>query len=130
VEVIGAGHRAWRYWSAGTLIAAAAPEVGLLRGVVDSQAPILIAALMTIFACCLIEMGARRFYDRPLSWRTTSLVAGLSFAGLAFFQFVRDEMPMRILPWRRCRNRLISKISSLCLVLILPAPSLRGKFHV
>jgi diguanylate cyclase (GGDEF)-like protein len=88
---------AGRYWSAGTLIAAAAPEVGVLRGVVDSQAPLLIAALMTILACCLIEMGVRRFYDRPLSWRTTILVTGLSFAALAFFQFVRDEMPMRIL---------------------------------
>ncbi len=86
-----------RYWSAGLLIAAAAPEVGLLHGVVDSRAPLLAAALMTIFACCLIEMGVRRFYDRPLSWRTTMCVTGFSLAGLAFFQIVRDDMPMRIL---------------------------------
>src|SRR5207253_8438271 len=32
-----------RYWSAGLLIAAAAPEVVLLHGVVASQAPLLIA---------------------------------------------------------------------------------------
>jgi diguanylate cyclase (GGDEF)-like protein len=86
-----------RYWCAGSLIAAAAPEVALLRGVVSSQAPLMLAALMTILACCLIETGIRRFYDRPLSWRTTILVIGLSFAGLAFFQIVRDDMPMRIL---------------------------------
>jgi diguanylate cyclase (GGDEF)-like protein len=52
---------------------------------------------MTILACCLIETGVRRFYDRPVSWWTTILVVGLSFAGLAFFLVVRDEMPMRIL---------------------------------
>jgi diguanylate cyclase (GGDEF)-like protein len=86
-----------RYWSAGSLIAAAAPEIGLLRGAVNSQAPLLVAALMTILACCLIETGVRRFYDRPVSWWTTILVVGLSFAGLAFFLVVRDEMPMRIL---------------------------------
>jgi diguanylate cyclase (GGDEF)-like protein len=86
-----------RYWSAGSLIAAAAPEIGLLRGAVNSQSPLLVAALMTILACCLIETGVRRFYDRPVSWWTTILVVGLSFAGLAFFLVVRDEMPMRIL---------------------------------
>jgi diguanylate cyclase (GGDEF)-like protein len=86
-----------RYWSAGMLIAAAAPEVVLLHSVVPSQALLLIAALMTILACCLIEMGVRRFYDRPPSWRLTILVTGLSFAGLAFFLIVRDDMPMRIL---------------------------------
>ena len=86
-----------RYWSAGMLIAAAAPEVVLLHSVVPSQALLLVAALMTILACCLIEMGVRRFYDRPLSWRLTILVTGLSLAGLTFFLIVRDDMPMRIL---------------------------------
>ena len=86
-----------RYWSAGLLIAAAAPGVVLLHGVVASQAPLLVAALMTILACCLIEMGVRRFYDRPLSWRLTILVTGLSFVGLTLFLIVRDEMPMRVL---------------------------------
>jgi hypothetical protein len=85
------------YWSAGFLIAAAAPEVGLLHIVLASQALLVVAALMTILACCLIEMGVRRFYDRPRSWRLTIVVTGLSFAGLAFFFAVRDEMPMRIL---------------------------------
>jgi len=86
-----------RYWSAGSLTAAAAPVIGLLREVTNSQVPVLIAALMTILACFLIEMGVRRFYHRPLSWRTAVLVTALSFAGLAFFQIVRDDMSMRIL---------------------------------
>jgi diguanylate cyclase (GGDEF)-like protein len=86
-----------RYWSGGSLMAAAAPMVGLLREVTNSQVPVLIAALMTILACFFIEMGVRRFYHRPLSWRTAVLVTALSFAGLAFFQVVRDDMSMRIL---------------------------------
>jgi diguanylate cyclase (GGDEF)-like protein len=86
-----------RYWSAGFLIAAAAPEVGLFHIVLASQALLVVAALMTILACCLIEMGVCRFYGRPQSWRLTIVVTGLSFAGLAFFLTVRDEMPMRIL---------------------------------
>jgi diguanylate cyclase (GGDEF)-like protein len=86
-----------RYWSAGSLMAAAAPEVGLLHGVFSSQAPLVFAALMTILACCLIEIGVRRFYGRPSSPWTAVLVVGLSFAGLAFFLIARDDMPMRIL---------------------------------
>jgi diguanylate cyclase (GGDEF)-like protein len=86
-----------RYWSAGSLTAAAAPVVGLLREVTNSQVPVLIAALMTILACFFIEMGVRHFYHRPLSWRNAVLVTALSFAGLAFFQVVRDDMSMRIL---------------------------------
>jgi diguanylate cyclase (GGDEF)-like protein len=86
-----------RYWSAGSLVAAAAPQVGLLHDVIGSPVPLLAGALMTIVACCLLEIGVRCFYDRSSSWRTTLLVTGFSLAGLAFFQFVRDEMPMRIL---------------------------------
>jgi diguanylate cyclase (GGDEF)-like protein len=86
-----------RYWCAGSLIAAGAPEVGMLRSVLDTQAPLLVAALMTILACSFIETGVRRFYGRPLAWRTTILVLGLSFGGLAFFLIVSDDMPMRIL---------------------------------
>ena len=86
-----------RYWSAGLLIAAAAPEVVLLHDVLASQVPLVVAALMTILGCCLIELGVRRFYDRPVSWQLTILVTGLSFAGLVFFLIVRDDMPMRIL---------------------------------
>jgi diguanylate cyclase (GGDEF)-like protein len=86
-----------RYWSAGSLTAAVAPVVGLLREVTHSQLPLLIAALMTILACCFIEMGVRRFYHRPPSWRYAILVSGFSLAGLAFFQVVRDDMSMRVL---------------------------------
>jgi diguanylate cyclase (GGDEF)-like protein len=86
-----------RYWSAGSLMAAAAPMVGLLREPTNSQAPVVIAALMTFLACWLFEMGVRQFYHRPPSWRSAILVTGLSFAGLVFFQVVRDDMSMRIL---------------------------------
>ena len=50
-----------------------------------------------IFAACLAAMGIKRFYDQPVSWRSTALITGLSFAGLLFFIVGYDSMPMRIL---------------------------------
>ena len=63
---------------------------------------------MLIFAACLAAMGIKRFYDRPVSWRGTALITGLSFAGLPFFIFGYDSMSMRILVYSlgsRCRWR-------------------------
>ena len=41
-------------------------------------------------------MGIRKFFDRPVSWRDTALITGLSFAGLSFFIFVYDSVPVRM----------------------------------
>jgi diguanylate cyclase (GGDEF)-like protein len=49
-----------------------------------------------IFAACLAAMGIRRFYDQPVSWRSTALITALSFAGLTFFIVGYDSMSMRI----------------------------------
>jgi diguanylate cyclase (GGDEF)-like protein len=86
-----------RYWGACSLIAAVAPEVGLLRNVFDLQALVLIAGMMTILACCLSWMGLRRFYGEQPAWRTTICITALSGAGLFFFQFGRDDMAIRVL---------------------------------
>jgi diguanylate cyclase (GGDEF)-like protein len=86
-----------RYWSVCAMVAALAPEVALLHTVFHVQVLVLFAALMTIVACCLSVMGLLRFYDERPSWLTTILITGLSCAGLFFFQFGRDEMPMRVL---------------------------------
>ena len=45
-----------------------------------------------IFALCLAAMGIQKFFDKPVSWRATWLVMGLSFAGLSFFMFVYDSV--------------------------------------
>src|SRR4051794_9173906 len=86
-----------RYWAAAALLAALAPQLGLLQVLLHSPAPLLIGALMTIGTCCLIELGIRSFYQKPRSWRMSFVVIGLSAAAIMFFRFVRDEMSMRVL---------------------------------
>src|SRR4051812_12486069 len=86
-----------RYWAAGSLLGALAPAVALSQFMLGSPAPLMIGGLMTIGTCCLIDMGVRSFYDKPLSWRTTIIVVGCSCAGLVFFRFVHDNLPMRVL---------------------------------
>ena len=82
----------------------------MLRLVIDriSPVPLLVGGTVLIFAAsCLAAMGVQRFYGRPVSWRVTALITGLSFAGLSFFIFGYDSMPMRMLDLlarrRRCR---------------------------
>jgi diguanylate cyclase (GGDEF)-like protein len=41
-------------------------------------------------------MGIKRFYDRPMSWRGTVLITGLSFAGMALFTYGYDSAATRI----------------------------------
>jgi diguanylate cyclase (GGDEF)-like protein len=68
----------------------------MLRMFVDSLLPLLAAATILIFAACLAAMGVKRFYDRPVSWRGTALITGLSFAGLTFFLVGYDSTAMRV----------------------------------
>jgi diguanylate cyclase (GGDEF)-like protein len=83
-------------WTASAFVAAFGAAVSMLRGVVDSILPLLAGGTMLILACCLAATGIRRFYGQDLSWRLTAAITGLSFAGLAFFIAVVDNMPMRI----------------------------------
>jgi diguanylate cyclase (GGDEF)-like protein len=85
-----------KYWAASALIAAVGAATGLLRGAVDSRAPLLIGGMTLILAGCLYTMGIRRFYNRPVSWRLVILTTGLSVLGLAVFSLVWDDMAMRI----------------------------------
>jgi hypothetical protein len=86
-----------RFWTWAAFTAAAGAAVSMLRGVTDSQLPLLGSGALLLLACCFAVMGVRRFYDEPVSWRFHILIAGLTLAGLAYFLFVRDDMPMRIL---------------------------------
>src|SRR3984893_10989858 len=86
-----------RFWTGSTFAAAAGAALAMLRFAVDSLLPLLAGGTVIIFAACLAAMGIKRFYDRPVSWRGTALITGLSFAGLAFFIVGYDSMSMRIL---------------------------------
>jgi diguanylate cyclase (GGDEF)-like protein len=83
-------------WTASAFVAAFGAAVSMLRGVVDSILPLLAGGSLLILACCLAATGIRRFYGQDLSWRLTAAITSLSFAGLAFFIAVVDNMPMRI----------------------------------
>jgi diguanylate cyclase (GGDEF)-like protein len=86
-----------RFWTGSAFAAAAGAALAMLRMFVDSLLPLLAAGAMMIFAACLAAMGVRRFYDRPVSWRGTALISGLSFAGLVFFIAGYDSLAMRVL---------------------------------
>ena len=69
----------------------------MLRMSVDSLLPLLAGGTMMIFATCLAAMGIKRFYGRPVTWRATALITGLSFAALAFLIVGYDSAKLRIL---------------------------------
>ena len=86
-----------RFWTGAAVAAAAGAGLSLLRGVIDSQLPLLVGGTLMILACCLAEMGIKRFYGERVSWGVTVLVTALSCAGLTWFMVVQDNMPARIL---------------------------------
>ena len=70
-----------RFWTGSAFAAAAGAALAMLRMSVDSLLPLLAGGTVMIFAACLAAMGIKRFYGRPVSWRATALITGLSFAG-------------------------------------------------
>ena len=85
-----------RYWMAAAFAAAAGAGLGMTRQFVDSSMPLAFAGTLIILACCFCLMGIRSFYGRNVDWRTTLLIAGLSFAGLSVFLLMRDNSVMRV----------------------------------
>ncbi len=86
-----------RYWTCAAFTGAAGAGISMLRGVVDSRLILIASAALLMLACCIAAAGIKRFYDEPVSWRVDALAIGLCCAGLLYFLFVRDDMPMRIL---------------------------------
>jgi diguanylate cyclase (GGDEF)-like protein len=86
-----------RFWTGSAFAAAFGASLAMLRFAVDSLLPLLAGGTVLIFSACLAAMGIKRFYDEPVTWRGTALITGLSFAGLTFFIFGYDNLPMRIL---------------------------------
>jgi diguanylate cyclase (GGDEF)-like protein len=86
-----------RFWTGSAFFAAAGAALAMLRIVVtDSLLPLVAAGTVLTFAACLAAMGIRTFFDRPVAWRGTLVITGLCCAGLAFFLFAYDSIPMRI----------------------------------
>jgi diguanylate cyclase (GGDEF)-like protein len=85
-----------QFWTGSAFAAAGSASLAMLRFKFDSLVPLLAGGTMMIFAACLAVMGIKRFFDEPVSWRSTALITGLSFAGLAFF-IVYDHAQIRIL---------------------------------
>ena len=85
-----------RFWAGAAFAAATGSALATLRLSFDSLLPLLSAGVMIIFAACLAAMGIRQFYEQPPSWRSTALITVLSLAGLVFFVFGIDSMPMRM----------------------------------
>src|ERR1700686_3434725 len=85
------------YWTGSAFAAAVGAALAMLRMSVDSLLPLLAGGTMMIFATCLAAMGIKRFYGRPVSWRATALITGLSFAALAFLIVGYDSAKLRIL---------------------------------
>src|ERR1700730_14758453 len=86
-----------RFWTGSAFAAAAGAALAVLRVGSDLLLPLLFCGTVLIFAACLAAMGIERFYGKPVSWRGTALITGLSFAALTFFIAGYDSMSMRIL---------------------------------
>jgi diguanylate cyclase (GGDEF)-like protein len=86
-----------RFWAASTFAAAGGAALAMLRVVAtQSLLPLLAAGTLLVFAACLAAMGIRKFFDRPVNWRDTMVITGLTFAGLTVFIFGYDSISMRI----------------------------------
>ena len=85
-----------RYWTCATVMAAVGAAISMFRGEIGVHFPVLLSAVCLLMACRFAVMGVARFYGEPFSWLTTALVVGLTITALAYYMFVRDDMPMRI----------------------------------
>ncbi len=88
--------RAARFWTAAAYVAASGTVIAMLRVPLQSMLPLVIGGGCVVLACCLCAMGIKQFYDRPVSWLSTALITGGTVAGLVFFLFVYDSVPMRV----------------------------------
>jgi len=86
-----------RFWTASAFVAAAGASMAMLRVVMtESLLPLLAAGTALVFAACLAAMGIKKFFGRPVTWRATLVLTGLTLAGLAVFIFGYDSVRMRV----------------------------------
>jgi diguanylate cyclase (GGDEF)-like protein len=85
-----------RFWTAAAFLATAGAVTSMLRGVVELRLLVLSCSVLLMLACWFCVLGVQRFYNEPVTWRLAMVVPSLTWIGIAFFLFVRDDMPMRI----------------------------------
>jgi diguanylate cyclase (GGDEF)-like protein len=85
-----------RFWTGSAFAAALGASAAVVSREFGWIVPLLCAGAIILFAICLAEMGIRRFYGRPVSWRSTALITGATLAALLFFAYVHDSMLMRV----------------------------------
>src|SRR6266436_2147311 len=89
-----------RFWTGSAFAAALGAALAMVRVVTtESLLPLLAGGTVLVFAACLAAMGIKRFYGRGVTWRTTALITGSTFAGLAFFIIGYDSMVMRVVTY-------------------------------
>ncbi|WP_257168725.1 GGDEF domain-containing protein [Bradyrhizobium sp. SRS-191] len=88
-----------RFWTASAVVCAPAALFALGRFYFGSFLLLLAAGALMTFAICLAAMGVERFYGRRASWRLSAAVVGLTCASIAFFMYVDNNGPMRILSY-------------------------------
>ena len=86
-----------RYWTASAFMCAPAALCALGQFYFGSFMPLLAGASLMTFAICLAAMGVQRFYGRAASWRLSLSVVALTCTSIAFFLYVYDHGPLRIL---------------------------------
>lgn len=85
-----------RFWTASACVAVLGGLISILRQQFDSLLPLIAGGALMVFAGCLAAMGVARFYGRPVGWRATALITGGTFAGLLFFVYGYDNLPLRV----------------------------------
>jgi diguanylate cyclase (GGDEF)-like protein len=87
-----------RFWTASAFIGAFGALTAMsILFVPGSLMPLLAGATVMVFAACLAAMGIQRFYERPVAWRASLLITGLTCVGLIVFIKIWDSMSMRVL---------------------------------
>jgi hypothetical protein len=113
-----------RFWALAALSIALGSLLSMLRGIADPTIPIVLGNGLMILACCFAEMGIKRFYGRPISWRISLVITAVTCAGLAFFLLVYDSIAIRTLVYSA--GQAIPLAATLPLVLAEENPGARS----
>src|SRR5882757_8728984 len=113
-----------RFWALAALSVALGSLLSVLRGVTDPTIPIIVGNGLMIAASCFAEMGIKRFYGRPISWRLSAGITAVTCAGLTFFLLAYDSIAIRTLVYSA--GQAIPIIMTLPLVLARDNPGARN----
>ncbi|MEW6642222.1 MAG: GGDEF domain-containing protein [Pseudomonadota bacterium] len=88
--------KAARFWTASAWAAAGGAVVSLLRAVMDPLLPIIVGNSLMILACCLAWAGIRQFYNQPIPFRTSAVMAIATGAVLGMLALLEEDTSLRL----------------------------------